>query len=264
LKNSLLWQLEHPLTKEVHYIYGTMHVRNESAYAHIDIACHYLDKVGIYTGEMDLADPVLVGLEQYFLMPTGMTLVTLYGKRKYNRLRKIIKKAYNVNIDGLVDYKPMIVANIIAEKLLTAKHSLSLDHYLWQRASENEAVLLGLESGIDQIYILNKISLNLQKPMLAATAKNVSRYRRKVFKLSNLYADQEITQLYKSTRKSLGKLRKLLLYTRNNKMADRLLEITQAEPSFTAVGAAHLGGKFGILRLMKKSGYKLKPLSHKS
>jgi uncharacterized protein YbaP (TraB family) len=55
-------------------------------------------------------------------------------------------------------------------------------------------------------------------------------------------------------------MRKLLLYERNTIMAERFAEIARQESLFCAVGAGHLSGKKGLLRLLKKEGFKVRPI----
>lgn len=235
-----------------------MHVRNDAAYAHVARAEYLINSCTYYAGEMDLRDPILTELDSYFRLPYGTDLETVYGVRKFERLQKIILKAYKIDISELKQYKPMIAANMITESTLTATHSLPLDQYLWSVAEKAELGTYGLESGQDQIDILQAIPLAVQKPMLVQIAKKVDRHKKKIAKMCRLYEDMNIQQLYLSSKKSLGRLRKPLLYHRNHLMADRLVELTDGEPLFAAVGAAHLAGKYGLLRLMKKSGYDIR------
>jgi uncharacterized protein YbaP (TraB family) len=55
----------------------------------------------------------------------------------------------------------------------------------------------------------------------------------------------------------------ILLYNRNKNWVKQLKTIMQAEPVFVAVGAAHLVGTKGLIALLKKEGYKVKPLINK-
>ena len=53
----------------------------------------------------------------------------------------------------------------------------------------------------------------------------------------------------------------VLLYTRNKNWIPIMEEKMKAHKTFFAVGAGHLGGKNGVIDLLKKAGYKLTPLS---
>jgi len=59
----------------------------------------------------------------------------------------------------------------------------------------------------------------------------------------------------------MGKLRKMMIDDRNFIMADRIAKMTSQQTAFVAVGAGHLGGKKGVLRLLKLKDIKLKPIS---
>ena len=99
-----------------------------------------------------------------------------------------------------------------------------------------------------------------QLKALRSCTKNVSKFRKKVLHLSELYKKGELTQLYKSSKKSMGKLRKLMVYDRNDFMAQNLIPLTEQGATFCAVGAAHLAGGKGMLRMLKRAGFKVKPI----
>ena len=75
------------------------------------------------------------------------------------------------------------------------------------------------------------------------------------------YLDADLRSLYIYTKKSLGKSRNHLLYKRNERLADRMVTIGKESSLFAAVGAAHLWGKFGVIRLLKKKGFQVKPVA---
>ena len=260
MKESLLWQITHPSSGVKHFVFGTMHVRNDAAYSHTHKADKYLKTCSKFAGEMNLHDEELLHIQDYFELPQVLSLHDLLGDRKYDRYSKIILKAFNIDIGHYIRLKPMILTNMISEQLLSASHETSLDQYMWDQAEAADKEMYGLESAAQQIEILKAIPLDLQVKMLKDMTQNVSRFRKNVFKLSKLYEEGKVHQLYKSAKRSLGKLRKPLLYTRNHKMADRIVELTKDESLFVAVGAAHLSGRHGVLRLLKKSGYKLRAL----
>jgi len=154
MKNSLLWEAVHPRTKVMHYLYGTMHVSNDAAYKHLPLVRSYLEHCTLYAGEMDLADPKLIQLTSYFELPTGISLQSLYGSKKYQKLHKVVRQAFDVDLDRYSRLRPMIIANMLAEKILTASHPIALDQYLWSLATELQIDTTGIESADQQIDIL--------------------------------------------------------------------------------------------------------------
>jgi len=57
-------------------------------------------------------------------------------------------------------------------------------------------------------------------------------------------------------------MRKLMLYRRNTIMADRFSEKIYKKSIFCAIGAGHLGGKQGVLRLLKLNGLVVQPVNY--
>ena len=74
------------------------------------------------------------------------------------------------------------------------------------------------------------------------------------------YREGDIRQLFQVAKKDARGMRRLLLYERNASMVKRFSEIALGKSLFCAVGAGHLAGAKGMLRLLKKQGFKLKPL----
>ena len=58
----------------------------------------------------------------------------------------------------------------------------------------------------------------------------------------------------------LIKYENIFLNERNLKWIPVIESLIKAKPTFVAVGAAHLGGEMGVLKLLKNQGYTLKQL----
>ena len=90
--------------------------------------------------------------------------------------------------------------------------------------------------------------------------KRFKKHRKGLLKMTEQYQKAEIKKLYKSGLKSAKGLKKLLIYDRNLIMAERFYTHIKEQSMFYAVGAGHLGGEKGLLRLLKKRGLKVKPV----
>jgi len=54
----------------------------------------------------------------------------------------------------------------------------------------------------------------------------------------------------------------LLLYDRNKRWSEQIPQLAQDTPMLFAVGAGHLGGERGVISLLRKKGYNVKPLDN--
>ena len=67
--------------------------------------------------------------------------------------------------------------------------------------------------------------------------------------------------LLRAVRSDYGKeFEEEFLTKRNVRMVERLIPLVKKEPTFIAVGALHLPGEDGILALLEKEGYTIKPV----
>jgi uncharacterized protein YbaP (TraB family) len=91
-------------------------------------------------------------------------------------------------------------------------------------------------------------------------ALNFGRYRRNLKRTAELYMESDLSKITKKAKSTAAGMRKLLLYDRNILMANKITEIASEKSLFAAIGAGHLGGKKGVLYLLKKKGFELRAL----
>lgn len=254
LKSSLLWSF----TKQgkSSYLFGTMHVKDYRIHHFTDQVFPFIEKCDGFATEFHLEEFSTINMQGYDKLPDNKSLKDYMSTKKYQKMHRSIRKAFQIDIDPLSKVLPIFLINTISESILVNSEGMALDTILWQHASKLEASLYGLESVQDQFRILAAIPLDYQLKSLVDLSKNVSSFKSKILKMVSLYENQDIQQLYKYSKKSLGKQKKLMIYSRNVNMTKRIVELHHEVPQlFCAVGAAHLSGKFGLLRLLKEEGY---------
>ncbi len=83
-------------------------------------------------------------------------------------------------------------------------------------------------------------------------------------KLIEIYKAQDSDSLYDSMMKQMIEENTLpvevLLDERNKNWIPKIEKAINEKPSFIAVGGGHLGGKNGVLNLLKAKGYKVKAI----
>ncbi len=255
IKDSLLWKIRAPLSNVDSYLFGTMHVKDEIAYQHIDKVIAALCQCNKLMCEIDL-DRAQTEIDPQAYMITEGTLSTLIKPTKYEKYRKVILKCYGFDIIHMDAYYPIVIFNKIAESVLNNDRGFPLDMYLWNKAKELNLATDGIENLKEHVEILGLLDIDTQLKMLKSAVKHTAKFKRSIKKVTHLYADQKIQKLYKATKSSMGSFRHILIYDRNVKMADRIFE-NREESCMYAVGAAHLAGNQGILNLLKKKKYKL-------
>ena len=259
-RKSVLWQVILPNSNTIHYLMGTMHLKDANAYTFAQQAEKLISSVSQFAGEMNLSVSTEVDLQKYFFLTSGTTLDQYYTDRQFEKMDHMMKLITGTSLTMFNNYIPMAVGNIIAESYVEDRYALPLDQHLWQYADRLGHKMYGLESVADQISILQSISIKYQVSSLKQMFKNVGKNRKNVLSLAEMYVNGDIHSLYRKSKKSMGSIRQLMIYDRNQNMVNRYLELASLDSVFAAVGAAHLSGSKGMLHLLQLHGCRIQPI----
>ena len=260
-RESLLWSIDRDDLPGTSYLFGTMHVRDFRAFGSMALIRDKIITCDLFANEMDLEEAT--GQQDYssFLLPDHQSLKDLIGLKKYRKLQSILSRAYDFDLDAAQFLLPVITSNKISEVVFNKEARLSLDEYLRQVAQEQGKIVLGIESFSEQMDILRQIPLAYQVKGLLDLGKNVAKHRKHLLKLLAYYQQGKLRCLYQASKKGLGKMRSVMLYDRNERMAERIHRIIEKDTLFCAIGAAHLGGLKGVIKKLSDSGCRLRPVS---
>jgi uncharacterized protein len=255
---SLLWKLERP--EGVSYVFGTMHTRDERAFVNLSKVYSALEATDLFAAEFDLdgADPErMISLMQ---LPPDQSLSALYGQRRFNSIYSRLRHYVGLDLKAMQQLIPFAIISMIDQQMLGTERQDPLDIHLWSIAREQQKKLAGLETTEEHYGVLEQMPMSLQLSQLASIAAHVPAYRRRMRRLTDLYVAGDIRQLYMNSKKGAGELRRPLLYDRNQLMSRRLEQFSREQTVFAAVGAAHLYGERGMLRLLKHAGFRISPV----
>lgn len=261
-KNTLVWQFykeTQSVKSSVSYIIGTMHIRDERAFQFEPIFFEKIQACDVFATEFDLDDAQVYAISSALMLPFGTTLQTIIPSGLYNRINKVLKKQTSISLEQFNYLKPIAISNFLSEFVLSNDRMLSLDETLWQFAKANNKILRGIETFDEQLDILQKMPIEDQLKALKEVVRNFPKFRQQLLDMANLYEKADIEQLFKIAQKTAKGGRKLLLYDRNELMVKRIIEFTGQQTICAAIGAGHLAGKKGVLRLLKQQGFKVKP-----
>ncbi len=261
-KKTLLWQFEKEEAPGPSYLFGTMHVQDQRAFTFKEQAYQKIEACEMMALEFDLGEVPVGANPALIQLPKGLTLDQLIPEKKFAKIRKMFLKTAGVDILPLRRFSPMVVSNMINETILSRDMPMSLDEHLWQYAKAAGKPVTGIETYQEQLEILQRIPLEYQVQALIWMGQNISRHRRQLRRMAEIYESGDIFQLYRSAKRSASGLRQLLLYRRNEIMAERIAGLASQQAVFCAIGAGHLAGGKGVLRLLKQRGFRLKPLGN--
>ncbi len=257
-KNSLVWQITEG-GQNPSYILGTMHVRDARAFQFEHLFYEKILSCEAFATEFNLDD---MHNQTHFTLglPDGLQLQDVIKPKTFAKISRVVEQKMGLPLVHFNNLKPIIITNMLTESVLSSDRLMSLDETLWSFASENGRLLRGIETFEEQVEILNKMSLDEQIKGLKDLASNFSKFRKQLLNMTKLYEQANIQQLYKVAKKTAKSNRRLLLYDRNHIMAERIAGMTKEMTLCAAIGAGHLAGQKGVLNLLKKKGFEVKPV----
>lgn len=257
-KKSLLWQLSGSELPGNSYLFGTMHVHDSRAFALMPLLEKYIAACDRFVAEYNLAETREVSEEVLQLLASPIPWAEQLGERKFQKIRRILKKTTGIDVEQYRKLLPFFIVQQLSHRILPFQEDMPLDLRLFTYAEKLGKELAGIESWEGQFNYIQNIPIEKQIKMLVDFARHPASVRKQYKRLIALYQQQDIYRLHRSLKKQSGHYRKKLLYERNFKMADRIHELCQTGRTFTAVGAGHLTGGKGLIRLLKHKGLTVK------
>lgn len=258
-KNSLLWKITPPGGPDS-YLFGTMHVRDLRAFGWLETAQKHIAACEVFATEFDFSDADETALANALRLPNDATLDTFLKPGVWKNLEIYCREKLGIPAETMRRQHPMTVMTALSTASLLDESAHSLDETLWHHARDLGKITTGVETFADQLETLRKIPFEQHLKSLTWLLKNYGQQKRRLKKMMNWYAQGEIQQLYKAAKKDAKGMRRILLYERNALMVKRFEEIANQQSLFCAVGAGHLAGGKGMLRMLKKAGFKVKPV----
>ncbi len=158
--------------------------------------------------------------------------------------------------------KPFFVSAELTQAELKKDLPLALDMHLCDIAKKEGKEIYGIEKLEDQMKAIDKISLQEQARMLMDGVKDSSDIEEKFKDLLETYLNADLDKMVELTNDSTlpADFSQAFLVSRNKTMAKSISKLIKKHKTFVAIGAAHLGGKDGIITLLRKKGYTVEPI----
>ncbi|MEL7120221.1 MAG: TraB/GumN family protein [Bacteroidota bacterium] len=251
MNKTFLWQLH---ASQPSYLLGSMHIKDARVFKGVDVFKTLIESVDAYAGEAHLDDLRAQSFRAPIRLDPTDSIIAHLSPKQYTRMRNILKKAFQIDVELFQALQPAVITGMIDESIFSKDLPFAFDEILWRHAQSNGKTLHGIESVEQQFQVFREMPFEQQLKSLHQLSKNVTNYRQSLNKMAQLYQAGEIAILHKVAKKSLGSIRKLMLYDRNIIMAERIFDLMQEESTFFTIGAGHLWGAKGVLRLLKKRG----------
>ncbi len=279
-QSTMLYELSKKGVKQKSYLFGTIHVQDERAFAFNDSVFWAIDQCSKTVFELDFKEQ---RAEDY------KTLFKNIDKEEFK------ENVENYLIEKFVpqlmeNFSPDELASLIAHKVIppymdlimgkfkTDKRSLMVDQYLQTYAYQKEKEVIGIENYMEQFeaiigdvenikiddignFIINnlkddQLNFNLIKSLTGSE------------ELVNYYSQFEYNELcnfingYQTSSQGFVKeIYKRIFYDRNDLMYKRTKDAVKKGGIFIAVGAGHLCSENGLIAQYTKAGYTIRAVN---
>lgn len=261
--HTLLWKVSGNGLKQPSYVFGTMHIICQADFYMPDSAQKAVDRVSQLVFEIDLDD---VSVMQQMMAGKNMNgntrLADLMKPAQYDSLGRFLKDSLEMEITDYTRTKPLLLGGVLLQNILRCE-TASYELNFLMMAMKTGKKINGLETVQEQAGFMDSIPYKKQAEMLLQAMREFSKSKNELRELVDLYKAQDVQALqagFEEKDGGLGDFQPLLLSDRNKRWIPQLEKYMKTEPAFIAVGAGHLGGKEGVLQLLRDKGYVVEPV----
>lgn len=259
---QLLYKIEGKGLQKPSYIYGTIHIMPKKDFVISDSIKSALKSCSELAMEVDLNMDLKTQIEMVKLsmLPEGKTIADITSKENSDRIRNFCLDSINwkeSKYNKISRFQPFFISSLITQELIGKSKSYEIEFK--KLAKKNKMSTSGLETIQFQMNLLSEVSNEEQiKMLLLGLTKDNSEFN----KLLDTYLKKDINQLgtLMNNADLSPQFYSNFIVKRNQKWIPIISELIQTNPTFIAVGAAHLPGKDGVLNLLKEAGYTITPI----
>jgi uncharacterized protein len=265
--NSLLWEVSGNGLKKSSYIFGTFHLMCKGDILISEQLKKAFGNIDAVYMELDMDDPAMVmGGLMMINMKGGKKLHDLYTAEEYKKVSVYFKDSLHMPITFLESTKPYFLVAMLYPKMMPCKNVSGVEEELVRLAKKEKKPVNGLETMQFQASVFDSIPYEEQAKELLKSIDSLAAYSKYFDTMVQVYKNQQLSameDLFSKSEFGMEEHQDILLDKRNKNWVNQLKTIMQQQPVFVAVGAGHLVGKNGLIELLKKQGYKVRPLLNK-
>lgn len=273
---QLLWKVSGNGLDRPSYLFGTYHLASLGIKDSIAALPQVQQDVQQVYGEIIMADMMkpetLMQMQQQMMLPADTTLKSLFSPAEFETITQAVQEYLKVDIALLDRMKPAALFQQLTV-LFYLKHTPGynpqeqLDASFQQDATKAGKKVGGLETVQSQLDILFNKPLRRQAEDLYCFLSDPAKAERQAKELIAAYAAQDLDTVLRLMEEKEGtkcdptpEEMAQLLYDRNHNWAKQMPALMQSMPTLFVVGAGHLPGEQGLIKLLQGKGYTVEPL----
>jgi uncharacterized protein YbaP (TraB family) len=257
--HGLLWEVSRPGTAPA-YLFGTIHSEDPAVIALAPAVEHAFTVSRQVVLEVNLDPDAMVAGAAAMLMTDGRRLSELIGGDLFAQAVAALRTR---GIPEAVAERMKPWAAATALSMPPPETGRVLDVVLFERAQQAGKTLHGLETIDEQLAVFDGLSLDDQVALLRDAVEQFADLDASLAELLAAYKRQDLAAMLAINESALAsgdprlaqEVQRRLIVDRNERMAERMEAYLRRGGAFIAVGALHLAGEQGLVRLLERRGY---------
>ncbi len=261
-EGGIFWKIVTPSGK-TNYIMGTVHTEDPRIVMLPDHFYRIFEQSKSFTMETILDPEAVLHLSSSMLYMDGNNLQHVIGPDLFNDVLRAAS-IRGIPENGLKLMKPWAVMAILS--MPETRTGQFLDLVLYENAVSMGKKIHELETTQEQVSVFSDMSDYEQTELLRSTLKQLDTLGDMNEKIIGLYLNDDLSGIANlaseyndagGNRDVSDKFMDRINDQRNIRMVKRMASILEEGSGFIAVGALHLTGENGILKLLKEKGCEL-------
>ena len=262
-KKAMFWKAASK--DNVVYLLGSIHLGSKSMYPLPKEIEDAFDHSALLAVEIDI-NHVNLQQMQGLIFQTGMypdddTLWNHVSPEARQQLEAFCEK-YSFPVAAMSKMKPWTAAMMVSTFPLMKNgmdFGLGIDKYFLDKAEQAKKRVVEIESAEEQMKLVSGITAEmLEKSLAAPSNQDPQEYIKQIQQAWMSGDTAQLEKVIQSQPSDPVEFAKSMLQDRNLRMADSAERFLKGkEPAFVVVGAAHMVGPDGVVRILQKRGYKV-------
>jgi uncharacterized protein YbaP (TraB family) len=262
---ALLWEITGNGLKKPSYLFGTMHVSSKLVFHLSD--SFYVDIKSADVVALEL-DPQLWQdqLFRFENMQSNLKFYTQGAPNDYVNEKSFQLEKYDDRLKSALGDEPTVINGLLYRTYRTRadfEEDTYLDLYIYQTGRKLGKQATGVENYFQTERLVMEAAQDMMKDKKkkapdtdGESAYEIERKSQEAYRQGDLDLLDSLEKLMEPSESYMEKF----LYRRNEIQAASIDSIVQHHSLFVGVGAAHLPGKRGVIELLRKKGYTLRPV----
>ncbi len=262
---ALLWEITGNGLTRPSYLFGTMHVSSKLVFHLSD--SFYLDIKSSDVVALEL-DPQLWQdqLFRFENMESNLRFYTQGSPNDYVNEKSFQLERYDDRLKSALSDEPTIINGLLYRTYRTRadfEEDTYLDLYIYQTGRKLGKQATGVENYFQTERLVMEATQDMMKDrkkkspdMEGESAFDIERKTQEAYRQGDLDLLDSLEKLMEPSEAYMEKF----LYRRNEIQAASIDSIVRRHSLFVGVGAAHLPGRRGVIELLRRKGYTLRPV----